>query len=276
MVDKITFMETLHSVQEIAKSSPEPMSRKEIQSYFQDMELSEEQQEMIYQYLQMPEEQNDEEQPENTRKPGHPEQNEKRKDGKNKEQKGNSYSAHFRMYLKEIATVPSLSKNQEKILYQRLLSGEEGVIADLSGQWLKRVIRLAEKYTTSKALLEDLVQEGNMSLLLGLKQFLGKGWEYGLVDGGETVLQEDKKKELEQELENFIIEGLKTYRRELEGERDSENTILAKVSLVYEARKALAQENGTIPSLQELCEYTRISPEEIADILALHERAGEK
>ena len=47
MVDVITFMDTLHSVQEIAKTSPEPLSKEEIQSYFQDMELSEEQQEMI-------------------------------------------------------------------------------------------------------------------------------------------------------------------------------------------------------------------------------------
>ena len=45
------------------------------------------------------------------------------------------------------------------------------------------------------------------------------------------------------------------------------------MSLVYEARKALASENGTDPTLQELCEYTRISEEEISDILALHERA---
>ena len=54
MVDRITFMETLRSVQEIANLSQKPMSRKEIQSYFRDMELSGEQQEMIYQYLQTP------------------------------------------------------------------------------------------------------------------------------------------------------------------------------------------------------------------------------
>ena len=47
MVDRITFMETLRSVQEIANLSQKPMSRKEIQSYFRDMELSGEQQEMI-------------------------------------------------------------------------------------------------------------------------------------------------------------------------------------------------------------------------------------
>ncbi len=66
---------------------------------------------------------------------------------------------------------------------------------------------------------------------------------------------------------------MEAYRRELEGEANSENSILAKVSLVYEAKKILAQENGTIPTVEELCEYTKISPQEITDILALHEKA---
>ena len=47
MVDRNIFMETLRSVQEIAKAAPEPMTREEIQDYFRDMELSSEQQEMI-------------------------------------------------------------------------------------------------------------------------------------------------------------------------------------------------------------------------------------
>ncbi|MCI9082529.1 MAG: hypothetical protein HFI70_09545 [Lachnospiraceae bacterium] len=273
MVDKITFMETLRSVQEIAKTGAGPMSREEVQSYFQDMELSEEQQDMIYQYLQMPQETDREEPAENEDKPKTQGQQVRKKGSKSEEKKETSYSAHFRMYLNEISAVPALDKDQERNLYQRLLAGDEAVIADLSGQWLKKVIRLAEKYTTAKALLEDLVQEGNMGLLLGLRQLLGKGSEYGMADDGRGVLQENRKKELEQKLEEFVIEGLKSYRRELEGETDNENTILAKVSLVYEARKVLAEENGTIPTLQELCEYTRIPEKEISDILALHEKA---
>ncbi len=46
MVDKTTFMETLRSVQQIAQASPEAMTKEEIRSYFQDMDLSEEQQEI--------------------------------------------------------------------------------------------------------------------------------------------------------------------------------------------------------------------------------------
>lgn len=244
MVDKIAFMETLHSVQEIAKASPVPMTKEEIRGYFQDMDLSEEQQEMIYQFLQTPQEKS------TTKKPQNP---------------------HFQMYLREISAVSKLTKEQQNTLYQRLLAGEEAVTEELSHQWLKKVIRIAEGYVTSRVFLEDLVQEGNIGLLMGLGQLLGKAAEYGIEDGGALSIAQQKR--LEKQLEEFVREGMEQYRRELEGEADSENTILAKVSLIHEARKALAEENGTDPTIQELCDYTRISSEEIADILELHEKA---
>ncbi len=115
------------------------------------------------------------------------------------------------------------------------------------------------------------MQEGNIALLLGLGQLLGKASEYG-VDNAK-VLEDAQQKRLEKRLESLVREGMDNYRQELEGEADSENTILAKVSLIHEARKALAEENGTDPTVQELCEYTRIPPEEIVDILDLHEKA---
>ena len=62
MIDQRAFMETLRSVQEVAKASQEPLSQEEIKSYFQDMELSSEQQQLIYDYLSMTKEQTENEQ----------------------------------------------------------------------------------------------------------------------------------------------------------------------------------------------------------------------
>ena len=47
MLDQNTFRETLHLVQRVAASSDQPMSREEALSYFQDMELSPEQQALL-------------------------------------------------------------------------------------------------------------------------------------------------------------------------------------------------------------------------------------
>lgn len=274
MVDKITFMETLHSVQDIVKASPSPMTKEEIQVYFKDMDLSEEQQEMIYQFLQMPQEESaenvegqEEEAAVNTKKQARAKSSSSAK-GKPENKLQNP---HFQMYLKEISAIPALTGEQQNMLYQRLLAGEEAAMGEISHQWLKKVIKIAREYVTPQVFLEDLVQEGNISLLLGLGQISGKAAEYGM-DEAES-LEHAQQNRLERRLEEFIREGMEQYRQQLEGEADSENTILAKVSLLHEARKALAEENGTDPTVRELCEYTRISPQEIADILDLHEKA---
>ena len=70
--------------------------------------------------------------------------------------------------------MPEPTPEQESALYERLLNGEEAVIAEISHHWLKKIVELAEHYTTSQVLIEDLVQEGNIGLLLGLRQLLGR------------------------------------------------------------------------------------------------------
>lgn len=273
MVDKITFMETLHSVQEIAKASPVPLTKEEIRSYFQDMDLSEGQQEMIYQFLLKPREEALENEDDNEQAHNQEEAKSYKRARSKPDAKlaGQAQNPHFQMYLREISTVASLTKEQQKILYCKLLSGEEAAIEEVSHQWLKKIIKIAGEFVTPRVFLEDLVQEGNIALLLALRQLLGKASEYGAGNAG--ALDDAQHKRLEKHLESIVREGMERYRQELEGEADSENTILAKVSLIHEARKALAEENGTDPTVQELREYTRIPPEEIVDILDLHEKA---
>ncbi len=274
MVDKITFMDTLHSVQDIMKASPSPMAKEEIEVYFKDMDLSKEQQEMIYQFLQLPQEEpigNVEEQEGGEAADAKKQSRAKSPSRANAKSAEKPQNPYFQMYLKEISAIPALTGEHQNLLYHRLLAGEEAVTEEISHQWLKKVIKIAREYVTPRVFLEDLVQEGNISLLVGLGQLSGKAAEYGMDEAGS--LGSAQQKRVEKCLEEFIREGMEQYRRELEGEADSENTILAKVSLLHEARKALAEENGTDPTVEELCEYTRIPPQEIADILDLHEKA---
>lgn len=268
MVDKTTFMETLSSVQELAKASPEPMTKEEIRSYFKDMDLSEEQQEMICQFLLTPQ---DMEAEEAGSQAGERENNTSSEPKASAKAGKKTKNPHFQMYVRELSAIPALTAEQKNLLYQRLLAGEKAVTEEISHQWLKKIIRIAEGYASARVLLEDLVQEGNISLLLGLGQLLGQASDYEADSKGN--LGREQQKRLEAYLEAYIREGMERYRGEVEGEADSENAILAKVSLIHEARKALAEENGTDPTIQELCEYTRISPQEIADILDLHEKA---
>lgn len=54
MIDKNLFLETLHEVAEIAATSSEKIKPEEVHRYFEGMELSEEQEKMVYEYLNLP------------------------------------------------------------------------------------------------------------------------------------------------------------------------------------------------------------------------------
>ena len=281
MVDKALFMETLRSVQELAKASPEPIAREEIQGYFKDMELTEEQQELVYQFFQKPQEGTGtgEQEGKALQELGEPcpSMGQQRKPGRASRKhagqgqtgsgKEAAHSRHFQMYLNEIKSIPELPKEGKQELYQRLLEGEQSAVSAISAQWLKKIAGIAGAYASGQALVEDLVQEGNMGLLLGLEELLGAGEKYQGLAGDSNAM--------EQKLEGYVREAMGQYRQEAEGMANGEHTILAKVNLVHEARKALAEENGTIPALQELSDYTRIPMEEVRDIMALSQKKEE-
>lgn len=255
MLDKIAFMETLHSVQEVARTSLTPLSKEEIQTYFKDMELTKEQEEMVYQYLLHPQEEmvsdsEDEEESGNEKESENGAEADYETEENSEAQR--AVSARFQMYLDEIGDIPVLNDEQEKTLYDRLAQGEEQAIAELSAGWLKKVVEIASAYETDSLLLDDMVQEGNIGLLMGLQSLLGK-----------------KKANPKQILEQFVKEAIEHYMEEESGEGEQENSILAKVSLVHEAKETLAKELGSEPSIRQLAEYTRVSEEEIADILSI-------
>lgn len=267
MVDRNTFMETLHLVQEIAKTAAEPMNRETALSYFKDMELSPQQQEMVYQFLMLPEETEEVAGSGETEEAGEvaPGEKDVRDAGgaaaSGAESARNS-TPHFQMYLDEVDGLKQLADSEEKELYRRLLSGDVAVIEEISHQWLKRVVAIAEEYKGRGVLLDDLVQEGNIGLLLGLN-VLSKGQEN---DGRRKQVAEADVPEL---LRGAVRESMEQYLSEECGEDQENETIIGKVALVHQAQEYLTKEKGEKPSRRELSEYTKIPVEEINDIFSL-------
>ncbi len=294
MLDQNTFMETLHLVQEIAKTATEPMDRETALSYFKDMELSAEQQEMVYQFLMLPEEETavpDEEDvrdaeeaaasgdgnvydagevasgDENVHGVGETASGDENVHDAGETAASDTKTAwhstpHFQMYLDEVEGFKQLADSEEKELYRRLLSGDVAVIEDISHQWLKRVVAIAEEYKGRGVLLDDLVQEGNIGLLLGLN-VLSKGQES---DGTRKQVTVADVPEL---LRGAVRESMEQYLGEECGEDQENETIIGKVALVHQAQEYLTKEKGEKPSLRELSEYTKIPVEEIKDIFSL-------
>ncbi len=270
MLDQNTFMETVHAVSEIIRTSQEPLKKEDILSYFKDMELNENQENMILEFLLMPHEEEDKEEnvdAEDTQEAGNAgeiganeEQEDALADGKQEENSEEDILAHspvFQMYLKELADIPEYTKEELSSMYEKLLSGDEGMIHKISNAWLRNVLEAAKKLAVSQEGFEDVVQEGNMALFLCLSDLCGSR---------ESV-------DVEKELLSAVGESMKACIRELTGEDEDENAVVGKVSLVNEAVKYLKKENGKEPSLKELSDYTHVSEEELSDLLELMKKA---
>lgn len=167
MLDRNTFMETLRAVAEVCRTSLDPLSKEEILNYFEGMELTEEQVEMIYQYLQLsPEEQTG--QPETEEKEEIPVQTENEPE----QEEENNY---FQMYLDDLEQIEEMSAEEMQEMYGKLLAGDSAVIGKISESWLRSIAQLAIPYAEQGVNLEDVIQEGNMGLLLKLSELVGAG-----------------------------------------------------------------------------------------------------
>ncbi|MGN0371996.1 MAG: RNA polymerase sigma factor RpoD [Enterocloster sp.] len=76
-----------------------------------------------------------------------------------------------RMYLKEIGTVPLLTADEELELAQRKADGDESAKERLIEANLRLVVSIAKRYTGRGMSFLDLVQEGNLGLIKGVEKF---------------------------------------------------------------------------------------------------------
>ncbi len=250
MTDRNIFMETLHEVAEIVRTSAEAMSRDEILFYFKDMDLTKEQENMVIEYLLTPHDEEAAEEPEEPQavEPSKAEPQEL------------TDSRVFQMYMEDIERLPSYTEDEIRMSYINLLSGREDAIDKITAFWYGRIVEMAKNMFNGAVNFEDVVQEGNVALFVKLKELLGT----------------KQAVDVEEELSDSISSAMKSYISEITGEEDGEETIAGKANLVNEAVKYLEEHNGTIPDKNEIAEFTHLTMEELSDIMDIMKKAEKK
>ena len=244
MLDKEKFLEMLGEIVEIAKTQDGSLTQEEIQEYFNGMELSKEHLDAIYAYLAenkisvkgflyTPKEVEAEE--------------------KTEEKEAPEDSVYLAMYLEELEGITPEESGETERLYLAMRGGDEVAQARLTEVWLGRVVELARGYQNQGVFLEDLIQEGNIGLLSGVK----------------ALLEREEHLDAEEYLKESVCQAMENLIDEAMGEDDLENAVLARTNLISEAAKALAEDLGRVATLEELSEYTKIPVGEIGDILNL-------
>lgn len=254
MIEESTFVETVHEVAEIIRTSAAPLSREEILGYFQDMDLNAEQQALVLDYLSKPHEETPAQ--EDAAAEDAPETD--AADAAEAEEEANAADAKsgvFQMYRDELEALSVRNDEELQELYEKLLAGDASVIPTIADSWMRRVLTLAEAFAQRQDNIEDAVQEGNMALLVRLHELCGRG------NAAETNVGEDLTDAVTAAIQNEIVQQ--------EGRSEEDKAVVGKAALVAKAQQFLKEQNKTAPSLKELSDYTHLPEEELSDILAL-------
>jgi RNA polymerase sigma factor (sigma-70 family) len=79
--------------------------------------------------------------------------------------------ANLAVYLREIARIPLLSREQEMELARRVRAGDTAAKQQLIEANLRLVVQIARRYLNRGLPLPDLIEEGNLGLLRAVEKF---------------------------------------------------------------------------------------------------------
>ena len=84
-----------------------------------------------------------------------------------------------RMYLKEIGQIKLLTLEEESVLADRIMEGDEAAKNILAEANLRLVVSIAKRYVGRGMLFLDLIQEGNIGLMKAVDKFdVTKGYKF--------------------------------------------------------------------------------------------------
>lgn len=276
MEEQSKFLEMLEDMKEIARAQDNQLTREEIKDYLGDMELSEEQWQAVYHYLgacriRIPGyEYVSENVKQDTAEGPSGKQNRKKESSHGGEKKTSAKTKKSKIHMRYQQDLKNLPSDRQNVPVQEIenyLKGDRQYRDQIIESRLRQVVEIAEQYKKYAIPLEELIAEGNLGLLHGMAKAEAEREHLVLSDGTTDVPAFLKL--LEQEV-IAAIEQLINQETESKGQ---EAAMLAKTNLLHESAKYLTEENGKIPTVQELSDYTQVSVEEIRQIMGLSEDA---
>ena len=178
------FLEKMNELVAMGKKKKSILDVQEINDFFADMELSAEQMEKVFEYLEghnidvlrITADTDDDVDIDNMIA------EEEEVDMENIDlsvPEGVSIEDPVRMYLKEIGKVPLLSAEREIELAKRMEEGDEDAKKELAEANLRLVVSIAKRYVGRGMLFLDLIQEGNLGLIKAVEKFdYHKGYKF--------------------------------------------------------------------------------------------------
>ena len=237
MNGKAEFLNKLNGLVTMAKGQGDQITIDEVKAYFSDTDLTEEQMELVFDYLLA----------QKVVVKGYIKMTEAAEE---KVTYTEEEEAYLKEYLNDLQAFKGAATGEKEALFQKLLDGDTSAKNRLTELYLKEVVEIAKEMYHPEIFLGDLIQEGNVGLILGLDMLTD------VASAHETIVNQVK-----QCIQMLIEEHTEVKSRD--------NKMVEKVTMLDESIKALTEEMGRKVSIDELAVYMGMTEDEIEDILRL-------
>ena len=160
----------------------------------------------------------------------------------------------YQMYLDELSEIPECT-NEEMESLLNSLPNEEAVKRLTEGS-LAYVVREAAKYARNDVEISDLVQEGNMALLLVLKNY-----------ASHPVVGDDAVSYFNQLRERAVHMAMEAVTEEQKQSEQTAEKLTASVNVLNVVMTKLAEELGREPNLSEIAAKMQMSEDEVQAVM---------
>ena len=163
---------------------------------------------------------------------------------------GISIEDPVRMYLKEIGKVPLLSAEEEIELARKMELGDQDAKKRLAEANLRLVVSIAKRYVGRGMLFLDLIQEGNLGLIKAVEKFdYRKGYKFSTYATWW----------IRQAITRAIADQARTIRIPVH--------MVETINKLIRVSRQLLQELGREPSPEEIAEEMNMPVERVREIL---------
>ncbi len=248
----ILFMDKLKQLIPFAREKENELTAEMINDFFTGIELTEDQIEKVYDYLEsngifvehqgsepdrrmLEESEDDDIDPNDISVP-----------------EGVSMDDPVRMYLKEIGNIPLLTAEEEIRLSKELEEGSREAGHKLAESNLRLVVSIAKRYMGRGMQFLDLIQEGNVGLIKAVEKYdYTKGYKFSTYATWW----------IRQAITRAIADQARTIRIPVH--------MVETMNKIMKAQKKLTQELGRDPSVEELAKDVNMPVERVRDVMRL-------